>query len=93
MLRLVPSALPKSFALREFARLAGSVNPAELPVEPVPRALALVERARARRGAVRAAKPEDDAVIDPIGRNSKVHRQAATHIAEAVQQITSIIAL
>lgn len=93
VLRLVPSALPKTFALREFARLAGSVDPAELPLEPVERAHALVERARVRRGAVRAAKPEDDSIIDPIGRNPKVHRQAAMHIAEAVQQITSIIAL
>ena len=38
----VPSALPYSFGLREFARLAASVDAALLPVHPIERAHALI---------------------------------------------------
>ena len=40
-----PAALPITFGLREFARLAAAVDPAELPAHPVARAHALVELA------------------------------------------------
>lgn len=93
VLTMSPTALPKAFALREFARLAGSIDPGELPLDPVERARALVVRARKQRGTFRAKDPLDDAVIDPIGRPQRVHRQAATQITEAVESIASIIAL
>lgn len=88
-----PTALPKAFTIREFARLAGSIDPAELPLDPVGRAHALVGRARNKRGTIRAKTPADDAVVDPIGRPQKVHHQAAAQITEAVQTIAEIIAL
>ena len=47
-----PPALPITFALREFARLAAAVDPRELPAHPVARAHALVDLARLRRGLV-----------------------------------------
>lgn len=92
VLTTAPQALPKTFTLREFARLASSVDPGELPLDPVERAHALVDRARGKRGSLRPKAPADDAVQDPIGRSQKVHHLAAAQISEAVQTIASIIA-
>lgn len=77
-----PAALPVAFGLREFARLAAAVDPAELPAQPVPRAHALVELARLRRGLVPPAADGDD-VPDPMGRPRAAHAAAArlTHAA------------
>ena len=47
-----PAALPITFSLREFARLAAAVDPGQLPAHPVARAHALVELARLQRGLV-----------------------------------------
>ncbi|MBA3744310.1 hypothetical protein [Sporichthya sp.] len=92
-LTLCPQALAKTFTLREFARLAAAVEPQELPATPVERAHALVARARSLRGKVRAASPADDAIVDPMGRSAKVHRQAATLITDATRTIVETIAL
>ena len=45
-----PAALPITFGLREFARLAAAVDAAELPAHPVARAHALVELAGCAAG-------------------------------------------
>lgn len=77
-----PAALPMTFGLREFARLAAAVDTAELPAHPVARAHALVERARLHRGLV-PPNPDGDDVPDPIGRSQDAHHLAAvlTHAA------------
>ncbi|WP_169577190.1 protein-tyrosine-phosphatase [Sporichthya polymorpha] len=93
VLTLAPQALPKAFALREFARLAASIDPGDLPLDPVERAHALVDRARRKRGTIRPKSADDDAIVDPIGRPQKIHHQAATQIAEAVQTIAEIVAI
>ena len=86
----LPAALPITFSLREFARLAEAVDPDELPDTPVERAQALVELARAQRGLV--PPPEDgDDVPDPIGRPQEAHHAAATLIRDAVQRITEVM--
>jgi len=86
----LPAALPITFSLREFARLAEAVDPGELPDVPVERAQALVELARAQRGLV--PPPEDgDEVPDPIGRPQEAHHLAATLIREAVQRFTEVM--
>ncbi len=54
-----PAALPITFGLREFARLAAAVDPAQLPAHPVARAHALVDLARLQRGLV-PADPDAD---------------------------------
>lgn len=93
VLELAPTALDRTFTLREFARLAAAVDGRDLPVEAVDRAHALVGRARALRGAVRPEDPADDAVVDPIGRRAKVHREAAEQITDATRAIVELIAL
>jgi len=86
----LPAALPITFSLREFARLAEAVDPDALPDTPVERAQALVELARAQRGLV--PPPEDgDDIPDPIGRPQEAHHAAATLIRDAVQRITEVM--
>lgn len=86
----VPAALPITFSLREFARLAEGVDPERLPEHPVERATALVELARGQRGLV--PPPEDgDEVSDPIGRPQWAHHAAATLIRETVQRIVDVM--
>ena len=86
-----PGALPNTFGLREFARLATAVDLTELPVHPVARAHALVELARLRRGLV-PPDPDDDDIPDPIGCLRAVHHRAAVLILEAVTDVIDLVA-
>jgi len=92
-----PAALRRTFTLREFARLVGLVDRADLEaalggpevsasVSPGQRLAALVPLTAQRRGQVRVPA-EDDDVVDPIGQASAVSEQAADHIWRAVQTI------
>ena len=63
---LHPRAAARTFTLREFARLAGAVDPGSLPAgDPVERARALVRAAAAHRGLVPPDRPRDDDLEDP----------------------------
>jgi protein-tyrosine phosphatase len=63
---LHPRAAARTFTLREFARLAGAVDPAVLPSgDAVARARALVQAAAANRGLVPPERPRDDDLDDP----------------------------
>jgi protein-tyrosine phosphatase len=63
---LHPRAAARTFTLREFARLAGAVNPAALPTGDVEeRVRALVQAAAANRGLVPPDSPKDDDLDDP----------------------------
>jgi len=86
-----PTGLPITFGLREFARLAVSVDQRDLPLEPVPRAHALVELARGRRGLTPPTSLEADQVPDPMGKPPEAHHEAAMLIREAVQMIVGVI--
>jgi protein-tyrosine phosphatase len=86
-----PPALPITFAIREFARLAAAVDPRELPAHPVARAHALVDLARLRRGLV-PPDPEGDDVPDPIGGPAAAHHRAAQLIQVAVTGLVNVVA-
>jgi len=63
---LHPRAAGRTFTLREFSRLAGAVDPADLPTgDVVARARALVGAVAARRGLVPPDRPGDDDLEDP----------------------------
>ena len=63
---LHPRAATRTFTLREFGRLVGVVDAADLPTgDVVDRARALVRAAAARRGLVRPDHPRDDDLEDP----------------------------
>ena len=66
VVELCPAALPITFGIREFARLAAAVDTDELPDHPVARAHALVELVRLRRGLVPPGA-DGDVIPDPIG--------------------------
>jgi protein-tyrosine phosphatase len=85
-----PAALPITFSLREFVRLAAAVDPAELPAHPVARAHALVELSRLRRGLV-PPDPEGDDVPDPIGGSRAAHHRAARLIHAVVAEVIDIV--
>ena len=86
-----PAALPIAFALREFARLASAVDPAELPAHPVARAHTLVEQVRLRRGLVPSAPGGDD-VPDPIGGTREAHHRAAELTCSALTTVVDLVA-
>ena len=63
---LHPRAAKRTFTLREFTRLAASVDDAALPQDDVvERARALVAASAARRGLVPPERPSDDDLADP----------------------------
>ncbi|MGY1618344.1 hypothetical protein ACI797_16515 [Geodermatophilus sp. SYSU D00691] len=92
ILQETPQALGITFTLREFARLSALVDLEGLPEEPVPRAHALVEAARLRRGLVPPVDPEEDSVPDPIGQPQEAHHRAAELIRSAVDALLNAIA-
>ena len=85
-----PAALPITFGLREFARLAAAVDPGQLPAHPVARAHALVDLARLQRGLVPVG-PDADDIPDPMGRPSSAHHHAAQLAHDAVAAVVDII--
>jgi protein-tyrosine phosphatase len=86
-----PAALPITFGLREFARLAPAVDPAQLPAHPVARAHALVDLARLQRGLV-PPDPDGDDIPDPMGRPAEAHHQAAQLTHSAVAAVVDVVA-
>jgi protein-tyrosine-phosphatase len=83
--RLHPAAHRYAFTLPEFARLVGAVRTTDwVEQDPIARARALVEAARARRGEVRPDDPADDDVPDPHGGVEHVHRTVGTTIQAAL---------
>lgn len=89
VLERYPHLLDRTFALREFARLAAVADTTVLPPGLVERGGALVDLARAMRGTV---VPADDSVPDPMGGHDKDHRAAVELIFHAVQEIVAALA-
>ncbi len=87
---LCPAALPLTFALREFARLAAAVDPGQLPAHPVARAHALVDLARLQRGLV-PPDPDGDDIPDPMGRPRAAHHHAAQLAHAAVAAVVDVV--
>jgi protein-tyrosine phosphatase len=86
-----PAALPITFTVREFARLAAAVDPGQLPAHPVARAHALVQLAPLQRALV-PADPDGDNVPDPMGGPPMAHHQAAELIYSAVAAVVDVVA-
>jgi protein-tyrosine phosphatase len=87
-----PSALATTFSIREFARLAGTVDLSTLPIEPVVRARVLVDLARRNRALSHRPGPDDDDIPDPMGHPPRAHKDAALLIGAAVQVIVDVLA-
>lgn len=90
---LVPAAVRRTFTLRELARLAPLVPPADLAAAgatPAERVRALPRLAAAQRGRVTVA-PDDDDVVDPIGGSDQLYARVLEQMAEAVGTIVGTL--
>ncbi len=85
-----PEMLGATFALREFARLAGTVDTVMLPPDLVKRARELVRAARDRRGL--APVTGDDRVPDPIGCGPDAFRTATELTFRALVEVLDVVA-
>lgn len=91
IVELFPGAVRRTFTVRELARLAAGVAPADLgPGTTADRLAALLPLAAAQRGQ-RPSAPEDDDVVDPYGRSAKVYAQSFAELAPAVRQIAATV--
>ncbi len=90
VVQMAPSALGKTFCLREFARLMASVECAGMPSEPVALARAAVVAARDSRGLIPPVPPSEDDIADPRGLNQAAHRAVARVISSALAQILGL---
>ena len=94
--QLRPSRLHRTFTVREFARLAGSLTDAELhraagsAQAPRMRLSAVLQAVADQRGlAPRAVESED--VIDPYRQSPAVYRQAADQMLPGLGQVERVV--
>jgi len=88
-LQLFPAAVRRTFTLKEFARLAASLEVNEvLPVGSAD----LVALAAQRRTEYPATDPAGDDVDDPIGRSQEVYDRVGAEVADAVRTVARVIA-
>jgi protein-tyrosine phosphatase len=91
VVELAPSAVRRTFTLRELARFAAHVGADALPDAPLAdRLAALVPLAAAQRGQV-LVDPRDDDVPDPYGGSDALYRLAFEHIRSAVDAIAGVL--
>jgi len=91
VVRMHPAATLRAFTIRELARLATAVDPAELDaqagIDPVDRAHALVRQAGALRGTHPPTRPTADDVEDPYGLPLAEFRACAEQIRLALEPV------
>jgi len=93
--RLQPIASRRTFTLREFARLAATVDPRGLDGLPfgAERGPELVRAVAARRGLVLPlVQPTDDDLDDPFRRAESVYERVGAEIDAAVTTLVSVMA-
>ena len=90
---LQPRAARRTFTLREFARLVGAVDPAQLTAtDPVERARQLVEAAAGQRGLVPPQSPRDDDLVDPYQGPERGFAACGDLVARSLQRPLDLIA-
>ncbi|HEX8002634.1 MAG TPA: hypothetical protein VF519_08050 [Mycobacteriales bacterium] len=87
---LDPRALPRTFTMREFARLLDHVDPPP-GGDPADRARAVVAAVAAARSRHPAANPADDDVADPYGRGAAAYAAAMRDITEALRRPLEVL--
>ena len=88
---LVPSAVRRTFTLRELARLAHGVDRAALPTgTEAARLAALLLLTPAQRG-LAPVEPGDDDVVDPYGGGDALHARAFGELWPAVAEIVRVV--
>ncbi|MFI7279455.1 low molecular weight phosphatase family protein [Micromonospora chersina] len=93
---LAPAALPRTFTLRQFARLASAAAEAPEATEPAApgedsalrAAVAVAARAR---GGLQPATPDADDLRDPIGGSPADFRRCAEEIERSIRPVLALI--
>lgn len=86
LLQEVPTALRKTFSIKEFARIAPYLRPG-------PPAQVVMQAASARSLVPRPADPSADDVADPHGQPVSVNRATAAELTKAVDAIVGALGL
>ena len=86
---LLPRANRYSFTLKQFARLAQSLEPDELNDTDAP--LDRVAAIAAQRGFAAPEQPEDDDIIDPYLEPLEVYEQVGAEIDAATRTIAEVL--
>jgi len=90
---LQPRAAPRTFTLREFARLVTVVEPERLPPgDVVTRARGLVQAAAAQRGRVPPDRPRDDDLDDPYHAPASAFAVCGDLVARTLQGPLDLLA-
>lgn len=97
--KMMPSAVRRTFAVREFARLASAVSTEDLRVaaeaggaDPHARfAAALQVVGGQRTHTASATDPKNDDVIDPYRRSAEVYAEAATQLLPALDEVERVV--
>lgn len=93
IVEMVPSAVRRTFTLRELARLVADVDPATLPganATTADRIRTLVPLAASRRGLM-AHRPVDDDVVDPYRGDAALYRKSFDQLLPAVETIVMAV--
>lgn len=92
VVRAVPSAIRRTFTLRELARVARTLGPEALPEGDVPERLsALVDAAARHRTPTTRRAPTEDDVLDPDGRDEAAYATAFDQVLAAVEGIARTV--
>lgn len=92
VVRAVPSAVRRTFTLRELARVARALGPGALPDGDVAeRMSALVEAAALQRAPTAPRTPADDDVVDPYGRDVATYARSFDQVLAAVEDIVATV--
>lgn len=92
VVRAVPSAIRRTFTLRELARVARSLGPDVLPEgDVVERLTALVDAAARHRTPTTPRAAADDDVLDPHGRDEAAYATALDQVRDAVDGIAGTV--
>lgn len=88
---LVPRALPRTFTLRELARLIMDADLSDLPADPGERVRRLAQVARSRRGLLEPVPDGHDDVDDPMGRPRAEYAATTAQVVPAADVVVSAI--
>ncbi|MDM7855450.1 arsenate reductase/protein-tyrosine-phosphatase family protein [Cellulomonas alba] len=94
VVELVPSAVRRTFTLRELGRLATLVDPAALPgagATTADRLAALVPLAGAARPTAGPVSAADDDVVDPYRGDDVLYQRSFGQLFPAVQSIVAVV--
>lgn len=95
--QLVPTALRRTFTLREFARLASTLSSEDARAaadavgdDPRERLRAAALAVTGQRG-LSAATPDEDDVIDPYRRSRETYELSASQLAPAIDDVERVV--